>query len=371
MFMTNLPAALRISSLHEAVLGAALEDRPESARDAWEEVQARASLDELGYEAFELLPLVYRNVGHADDAVSSRLKGVYRRTWVKNNLLAQRTNETSAALVEAGIRALFVEGIVLASRFYPEVGLRPTSSIDVLLDPRHRDNASSVLARAGWREPPGTHRRRDDVQYLYDVNRNVCALRTTLALDARAPRDPSLLFEAAERHRIRHVEVSVPTPTETLFAVIVQHARLVDVPNVQWIADAKMVIRAGIDWHRLVALSDEYGQLLRLRDALTLLARLPGAQPPRELWAELAGIRVSARERLAYFCTNGSMTGPGRLPALIAKHVAATAETSTLAAIAAFPDFLKEHWELGRSREVPRAAGARALRHLGRRRDHA
>jgi Uncharacterised nucleotidyltransferase len=360
-----------MSPLQERVLVAALDDREEAAREAWADVLEQSSLDELGHTAFELLPLVWRNLRLVEgDEDLPRLRGVYRRTWVKNNVLAQRTKETGTALRDVGIRALFVEGIVLASRFYEDLALRPTSVIDVLVDRRDRDGAPAALARAGWREPPNARTSGDGVRYFFDVNRNVCAVRTTLALDAKSPRDGDgthLLFRTAQRHDLDDVGVGVPAPTEVLFAVIVEHARSADVSTLQWIADAKMAMRAEIDWRRLAELAESYGQVLRLRDALEVLARLPGGKAPQEIRDELDTSRVSRRERLAYFCSNGSIRGPGRLPDLVGEHVADTADRSALGAVATFPAFLRDRWGLTRRRDVPVAAGTRALRHFGRR----
>lgn len=371
--MRNLPPALRPTALQARVLVAALSDRPDVARRAWRDALVETSLDELGNVAFELLPLVSRNVNLPEaDPGLPRLKGVHRRTWVKNNLLVGRTKGTAAALADAGIRPLFVEGVVLAARFYPEVGLRPTSVVDLLVDARDHDAAAAALGRAGWRQPPGTRPRRDGVEYFFDVDRNTCALWTTPASDAIARgRGSAPLGAATEHHPLDGVDVTVPTATETLFVVVVRHARLAAPGNVQWIVDAKLIVAAGVDWQRLIMLGDAYGQLPRIRDALELLARLPGASAPAEVRAELDRRRGDGRARLAYVCTNGTLTGPGRLPALVADHVAETADRSVLGAIATFPRFLRRRWGLARGRDVPRAVGARALRYLRGRRSAA
>jgi hypothetical protein len=46
-----------------------------------------------------------------DDEELPRLKGIYRRAWVRNNLLVKRAAEIGQALEDASVRALLVEGI--------------------------------------------------------------------------------------------------------------------------------------------------------------------------------------------------------------------------------------------------------------------
>jgi hypothetical protein len=127
------------------------------------------------------------------------------------------------------------------------------------------------------------------------------------------------------------------------------------------------MLPAGIDWERLVALAQESGQVSRIRDALALLARLPGSKPPREAFDRLAAARVRRRERLTYLCTVGAIRGPGALPVLVAEHLAATADRSALGVVAAFPSFLRDRWDLARTWHVPFAATKRAARLLGHR----
>jgi hypothetical protein len=316
--------------------------------------------------------MVYRNLARADDddPLLGRLKGIYRKTWVTNKLLVQRTTETAEALQADDIPALFIEGVAVAVRFYPELGLRPSASVDVLVHEGDAQSSIVALQRAGWTERPGSRERDGAATYLVDAAGSVCILRTRLAIDfvtndgrrhAHAP-----LWESRETLELDGVELRVPEPTDTLLAICVLHARAEGGPNVQWIVDAKALLLSDeVDWERLLEMGQERRQAPRLRDALTYLAALPGPRPPRPVLDQLARASNSRRERLAYRCTSGSIRMPGSMSQLVAEHLATTAHESTLSAISTFPTYLRDSWGLSQHRHLPFAAGRRAIRLLG------
>ena len=361
------PGTFWPSALQEQLLAIAFGE-PASATAAWKSVQPQFVLDDLERGSFELLPLIHRTLTDAgcDEPVFSRLKGVRRKTWVANTLLVERAKETATALRVADIPALFIDGVMLAERFYPELGLRPSSWVDVLVRDAEHARALRSLAAHGWREPGGPATGGPADRYLFDEGGNMLALRTTLAIDfagpARVASSHAPLWESAEPRSIGGADFLVTTPTDTLLAVCVSHARASGGPATQWIADAKMLLGAEIDWERLVGLGVERGQTARLRDAFGYLGGLPGPRPPQAVIELLDATKVTYRERLVYRCTSGSIAGPGALPTLAAEHLAATAHASWLRSFATFPGHLRDRWHLRHSWQVPVAAARRALR---------
>lgn len=330
----------------------------------WRALSPSFDLDLLERGTFEVLPLVYRSLVRAgvDDPDLPRLKGIYRKSWVTGSLLAERTAEAARALGGTEIPALFVEGVVLAQRFYPELGLRPTASIDVLVRHGDRARASAALARAGWSadaSPPGEHA---PVAYLSDARGNVLVLRTRLAVDFVAPGmdAEALLWSAAETWPLGTVEVLVPSPTDTLLAVCASRARLEGARQTQWIADAALLLSSRIDWQRLTAAGVEFGQAQRLRDVFEYLGTLPITEVPQEVSRALEAARPTYRERLSYTCTTRRSPRLGSFPSLIAEHLAATTGEPWLRTVGSFPRRLRDHWHLSSSWLVPLAAARRA-----------
>ena len=351
---------------------AALGD-PAHAAEEWERLRPDFHFEELEPGSFDLLPLIYRNLvaAGADDPLMRRLKGIYRKSWVTNTLLLRRSRETYAALTGAGIPTLIVGGPVLAARFYPEFGLRPSSYVDVLIDAPSVEEAEDALGGAGWLQRDSALDRRTDRRLYVDRDESFCLLRTSLAIDFTLPQGRRAahapLWEYAETFEIDGAEILVPTRSDWFLAVCVTHARRESPPGTQWIADAKMMLSGDIDWARVVELCRTRGQIPRMKAVLEYLARVPGPQPPPELEHELTDLPVSLRERVVYLCTTRSIRGVGALPWLLAEHLAGTKDASLAGTAASFPAHLRERWGLSRSRQVPGAVVRRAMRVLGRR----
>jgi hypothetical protein len=348
---------------------------PSVAAAAWRLARPGFDLDRLEPGSYHLLPMIYRNLVDAneDDELLPRLKGIYRKTWVTNNLLVARTGETHEALEREGIQSVFVEGIVAAQELYPDIGLRP-SAVVVLVDRDDLATVTTVLRRVGWREPPGLLDGAAHVAHLFDEAGNMCAVRRRLSIDFVPRTDhtrTSTFWDALETRAIGGAVVRTLPRTESLLATIVLHARTGESRNIQWLLDATLMLERGIDWERLVAVAEEHQQTVRLRAALAYLAELPGPAPPAWVIERLKAPHVPVRERLGYLLSSGAIRGGGQMPFILAEHLATTADLGLLRVAATFPGELRRRWGLSRRRELPAALVRRAVSVLTMRRRRA
>jgi hypothetical protein len=309
---------------------------------------------------------MYRNlaVAQPNDPELPRLKGIYRRSWVKNNLLLGRMSAIGETLRAAGVPALFLEGPTYSERFYGDLGLRPTSTVHVLVPRSDAPEAERRLGRTGWSPRAGSGAY-PDWRFLFDKGGNICVLRSSLAFDYpddEPAGDP--LWSAAEKHLVGEREVLVPEPTDALLAACVAGARYGPLPPTQWLTDAVMILRATeVDWDRLIDLAVTNGQQLRLRNALRCLLELPVPLPTRvaEAHAWLAARRPNRRERLAFALSSGRLARRGGLSHALAELVAATPGESLARTATRLPSHLCRRWSVDHGWQLPLAAGRRVL----------
>ena len=288
------------SAVQEHLLAAAL-DTPEAAAAAWAALPPGFDLERMERGSFELMPLVARNlaaVGSTDGRLP-KLAGIHRRSWVKNNLLLDRLLAAAAAFDSRGIGFVVVEGPPQAERYYGDLGLRPTSTIHLLVESTEMPAALSELSSLGWREQPlngypGWRVLTDDGQHL-------CIVKDRLAFDfVGTAHHAKVPWTALDHLVVRGIPLPVPSPTHALLAAIVGGARTAPTTPTQWIADAVLISRTSqVDFDRLTNDARIHRQTLRVRTAARYLCHFD------ERFAALGAGDAAAtiHERLVYALT--------------------------------------------------------------------
>jgi hypothetical protein len=140
----------RLHDHHRLILTAALSPS-DRARHAWRLWRQRVEFDEMDGPSMRLLPLVARrtDVVEADDPLSGRIRGLYRRAWVANERLIATTRSAREALSDARIEMLHVEALTLTP-VYRDHATRPLYDIDICLRGHDMPRALHILSGMGW-----------------------------------------------------------------------------------------------------------------------------------------------------------------------------------------------------------------------------
>jgi len=276
---------------------------------AWRRWKAYAGERGLDDASYRLLPLVYRNLLAADidEPLLSRMKGVYRRTWYRNQALLHAIADVIRLLDDAGIATIVLKGAALTAAYYRDYGLRMMNDVDVLVPTAARGRALDALDAAGW--IPGyfpisalTNERLDVRQSWgfhngrgreFDLHWHV------MASDVRADAD-DVFWQHAEPLTVSGVATGTLSPTDHLLHICEHGMVPVAVPPVQWIADAVTILQAAgdrVDWERLAGQVKRRRLTLVARAALGYLSREWCAPVPLDWLGDLNTKSVSELER--------------------------------------------------------------------------
>jgi hypothetical protein len=145
------PVSFWPTANQERLLAAAFGPDDE-ARRAWHAVRPRIDLDRLEPGTFALMPLLYRRLEawRAADPWFERLKGLYRHTWSRNQLLLARVQSLAVSLQSHSVDFLVAGGPLLVMCFYDDPGLRPTDRVDFVVRREHLRRAAEALQEEGW-----------------------------------------------------------------------------------------------------------------------------------------------------------------------------------------------------------------------------
>jgi hypothetical protein len=295
----------RPTSAQLLVLHAALDRDDEQARAAWGRWRRGVDFDDVDHGSTRLLPLVYRRLGpDAFDAeVVGRLKGLYRRSWSRNQLLFKRAAEAIELLEAVGIETLVTKGASLALLFYGDVGVRPMDDVDVLVPIERTGEAISVLAAAGWspdKEDPATWAQVHHSLGFAGPHEGEVDLHWFSLWQPASDRE---LWAASVPMELAGTGTRAPNAADQLLLACVHGTPWSPLPPFRWIADAVTVIRAGgeqLDWGRLAAEAERRRLTVATAAALAYLREEFGAEVPDAVLRQLQAAPTSRHERAAF-----------------------------------------------------------------------
>jgi hypothetical protein len=333
---------------HQELLLRAAVLPPEQAVAAWLEARKTLDIDVLERGSYSLMPLVYCRLSEslADEPLLPRLKGIYRHTWSKNQVLLEDLRATVRSFSAADVEPLVLGGAARLA-YYPGLGLRTLTEFELLVG---EDEVEPALRAVGWSGesvPAGVLRGRSALR--------VTAGRRPFGLHWRLLPEYPVHADAYETRGLEQVDGRALAPTDELLHTLLGGARTALWANVQWVADAVLIIRTGeVDWDRLVALAEERRAALRLSEALDYLTRLVAVPP--EVLTGLQRISATGRDRLAHRLdgTGGGLLG--ELPRTVAAYVRSGDGTRPLRSALGLPGFLRVAWNVDHSWQLPLVA---------------
>lgn len=281
----------------------------EQALQAWCNWREHIDLDSVDPASFRLLPIAYRNLVDMgqDDALLQRLKGVYRHTWYKNQILYRQAEEILAEFARLGIAPLLLKGAAMTERFYRDHGMRYMNDIDLMVPESDFEQAAAVLMARGW-EPTLYS---GDAMLWYHRHRfkHGCAFKHQgVEVDLHShllrflPQDDAALWRTSLEGSWRGQPVYFLNDTDQLFHICVHGLRWSHA-YLSWIPDALMILRSDspdLSWDSLVEKATLTRTVPYLRNALSYLADEFQVPIPPDTLRALRSLPVSRVEKYEY-----------------------------------------------------------------------
>ena len=282
--------------------------------DAWEEWRALIALDDLDPASRQLLPLLYHNLNSQGirDSTLSRMKGVYRSVWYKNQLLFQNMAILLENFHNAGIQTMLLKGSAMILKYYQNYGIRTMSDFDVLIHPAQAIIARELLKKMEWN--PIYEHKTENLNSYYALQPSLnFKSETDLNIDLHWHIFPMCLSENADEELWKSslpitfnlLSTSVLNPSDQLLHVCV-HGQMESPRLFRWIPDAITILNktgADFDWDRLYQQAYKLRLILFLREALRYLIQSFETPIPSYVIIKLDQARVSGMERLEYWFT--------------------------------------------------------------------
>ncbi len=352
----------------------AILDRPRDALAAWKEWRGRVEIETLDPGSNLLLPQLYHRLVElgSGDPLLPRLKGVYRFTWAKNQLLLRRAEFLLGRLQDSGIQTMILKGAAMTLLYYGDAGLRAMEDVDIAVQPQDGPAAVRILEECGLK--PVYRRRKNYIPVRHGCNFvgtggvGVDLHWHVLHQRCRAEAD-RVFWENTSPVQLRSAATSSPAPAELLLHTCVHGARWNPNSHLRWIADALRILgdaQRPVAWQRVTDAADALRLSVPLRHTLGYLRARFAAGVPQEAMDRLEASPVARWQVREYELLARKPGFFGEIPSLWPRFIGHQEAEGRRASPAGFLGFLREWYGLDHAWELPAALLAAAAAKIRR-----
>jgi len=288
-------------------------------REAWERWRNSVRLEHLPDGSYRLIPLLLKRMEHEGirDPWIPRLRGIYRHTWARNQVILREGAAAARVLGSNGIRVMLIKGAAMIHACYRDPGLCPMNDMDLMVPEDRAMEAVSLFRKAGWKP---TSRYEGDIPERFirighshpflttrdiEVDLHWHLLHVLCTPGADAP-----FWDRAGRVEFFGNQVDLPDPTDQLLLTCLHGMYWSAASSLRWVVDAGWLIRSfPIDWDRPATYARFRGMVLPLTFALAYLRETLEFPIPKAVLSALQSSPRQSDERLIFL----TYAGPGNL----------------------------------------------------------
>lgn len=285
-------------------------------QDAWGKWKESIDLDKIDHASYQLLPFIAKKVDleFPGDPTFEKCKGVYRSTWVKNQLAWKNFLKTLSSFLEAGIDKIIVaKGMAMILHYHNDFGVRVIGDIDILIHRKDISNACLLLNRSGWKVRGVTSRFNINDKKHLDFWHSITYIHSSgIILDLHWSFFQGIplsinnaVIDASIGLSIDDISLYVPSAEDLLLQTCVHGIKPNPTPPIRWISDAFVILKNSekqLDWDRFVYFAKTFHFSYSLGTALRYLSEEFQACIPSDVLKKLQTDPVSLLERLEYRC---------------------------------------------------------------------
>ena len=277
----------------------------------------------------------------------------------------EATGQALAAVQQAGLDALVLNGLATAQLEFSDLGLRPTHQAELLVRPQQRDAAVAILQAQQWRPlwPVPQSGAGYRCQFANPQQARL-SLHWFASLDSRWTGADELCWTHSREFRLHQQPAHALSAASALLHTCVRGTKHKGPDSLEWLLDASMLLAShpDLDWPGVLREARYRRQELHLQRALAILQSLSKVTPPPWVVESLQATPASLLARL-HFHFNAS---PPRSWSFLLEPLVEYERTrppSRPASLLGLLDFLRARWRLRHFWQVP----ARLIQSLWRR----
>ena len=232
------------------------------------------------------------------EAQKERLQSLYYNTVVFNVKLLHDLGAVLELLDQEDIKVVLLQGIALLQQIYEDIGLRPTTDIDLWVEEKDFSALVGILVSQGYQRDtlyPTTFRKGSTI---LDLRTHILWADRIKARELLIAKNQETIFKATTTIEVDGHEVRCLNEYDQVLYLML-HALKHNVERLLWLADIKLLVEdwKNADWQALVHRAGELGQEKPVYHILYLLIHLFAFQPSEETRHFLLQDRLNLLEK--------------------------------------------------------------------------
>ena len=232
------------------------------------------------------------------EAQKERLQSFYYNTVVFNVKLLHDLGEVLELLDQENIQVVLLQGIALLPQIYDDVGLRPTTDIDLWVEEKDFSALAHILLSQGYQRDtlyPTTFRKGSTI---LDLRTHILWAGRIKARELLLATNQETIYNATKALEVDGHQVRCLNEYDQVLYLML-HALKHNVERLLWLADIKLLVEDWnhADWQALIDRARELGQEKPVYHILFLLTHLFAFQPAVETRQLLLRDRLNLLEK--------------------------------------------------------------------------
>lgn len=343
----------------------------ETGLKSWEQWRETVNIENLDTESYRLLPLLYRNLSAQEviDVHIGRLKGVYRRTWVENQVLFQAIAPILQSFQKAEIKTILLKDAALNLHYYRDNGLRMMPNLELLIHPSDALMGINLLQNLGWEATgkiPKDILPFSQAMGFQNSSNQFFILRWHLFADGFSEKAENDFWENTIITQLGELEIHILNPTNQLLYICGAFKN--QLMSSSKLADAAIIINTSenqIDWKQLIIKSQEYRLVWALKNMITALQEILNISITSSIYTEIINLQISSFEyREHQIMTGANNSVLDRLHLRYYQYARMVTDEDGKSNFLGFTQYLQYLWGLENLWQVPYHATIKGIKRL-------
>lgn len=341
----------------------------------WKEWRNNIIFDNINYSILKLISFLHLRLKSFDisDEITGKIKGIYRLTWYKNQLILNATRDLIILLEKENITVILLKGVPLLENVYKNSGARFLGDSDILIDPKYIKKVTNIMLNNGWNylyqsdfsinrhTDPLSNKIIKEITFINDKNVEIDVHWSLFVFLFKENREHPMSYDEIYKHsldfELKGVKYKMPCMEDMIIHIIAHGAEEINYRTLRWVLDIIIIIRNNsIDWEFLIERTKKFEVEIELNVAFSYLINNFLVSIPESFIEELSKLPIKKIKIKEYYRRTNKRENLffGSFFNLWRRYWLYNKKGNLFISLYYFLDYICKSWGITKKRQIPR-----------------